>query len=46
MNDVWIAVRSTLRGLLEQVSLADVVANDLPDHVTRLTTDPRAWARR
>jgi hypothetical protein len=26
MKEIWIAVRSTLRGLLEEVSLADVAA--------------------
>jgi Rrf2 family protein len=46
MKDVWIAVRSTLRGLLEQVSLADVAAGNLPDQVSQLTADPRAWAKR
>jgi Rrf2 family protein len=46
MKEVWIAVRSTLRVLLEQVSLADVAAGDLPDHVSQLTADPRAWAKR
>ena len=31
MKDVWIAVRAALRGVLEQVTLADVVAGELPD---------------
>ncbi len=46
MKEVWIAVRSTLRGLLEQISLADIAAGDLPDRVSQLTADPRAWAKR
>jgi Rrf2 family protein len=46
MKEVWVAVRSTLRGLLEEVSLADVAAGRLPDHVAALTADPRAWAKR
>ena len=46
MKEIWIAVRSTLRGLLEDVSLADVAAGTLPDHVAALTADPRAWAKR
>jgi Rrf2 family protein len=46
MKDVWIAVRSTLRNLLEEVSLADVAAGSLPEQVAALTSDPRAWAKR
>jgi Rrf2 family protein len=46
MKDVWIAVRSTLRNLLEEVSLADVAAGQLPEHVAALTADPRAWVKR
>ncbi|MGH2944205.1 MAG: RrF2 family transcriptional regulator [Solirubrobacteraceae bacterium] len=46
MKEIWIAVRSTLRGLLEEVSLADVAAGTLPEHVAQLTSDPRAWAKR
>jgi Rrf2 family protein len=46
MQEIWIAVRSTLRNLLEEVSLADVAAGALPDHVAALTADPRAWAKR
>ena len=46
MKDVWIAVRATLRGLLEEVSLADVAAGELPAQVSQLTGDPRAWAER
>lgn len=46
MREIWIAVRSTLRNLLEQVSLADVASGELPEHVAALTADPRAWAKR
>lgn len=46
MKEIWIAVRATLRGLLEEVTLADVAAGDLPEHVSALTADPRAWAKR
>ena len=46
LKEVWIAVRSTLRNLLEEVSLADVAAGELPEHVTALTADPRAWVKR
>jgi Rrf2 family protein len=43
MRDVWIAVRASLRGVLEQVTLADVVAGELPEHVRALLADDDAW---
>lgn len=46
LQDVWIAVRVNLRAVLEEVTLADVVAGDLPAEVRRLTEDPGAWQRR
>jgi len=44
LADVWIAVRASLRGVLEQVTLADVARNELPGHVRQLAADPDAWA--
>jgi Rrf2 family protein len=44
LRDVWIAVRASLRGVLEQVSLAEVARGELPDHVRELAADPDAWA--
>jgi Rrf2 family protein len=41
--DVWIAVRASLRSVLEAVSLADVASGRLPARVVRLTEDPDAW---
>lgn len=46
LNRVWIAVRASLRGVLEHVTLADLARGDLPDEVTALTGDPDAWAPR
>ncbi|HEX4345318.1 MAG TPA: Rrf2 family transcriptional regulator [Solirubrobacteraceae bacterium] len=46
MRDVWIAVRASLRRVLEEVTLADVAAGGLPASVTALTEDPGAWAKR
>ena len=43
---VWVAVRASLRRVLDEVSLADLVAGDLPDHVRHLADDPDAWANR
>ena len=44
LRDVWVAVRASLRSVLEEVTLADVAKNDLPDAVRRLVADPEAWA--
>jgi Rrf2 family protein len=41
--DVWIAVRASLRSVLEAVTLADVVAGRLPARVARMAGDPEAW---
>jgi Rrf2 family protein len=43
---VWIALRAAVREVLENVSLADLVAGHMPAKVERLTTAPRAWHRR
>ena len=44
LGDVWIAVRASLRSVLERVTLADVARGDLPEHVRALAADPDAWA--
>ncbi len=46
LRDVWIAVRQNLREVLEQVTLADLVAKRLPDDVTALLDEPEAWVAR
>jgi Rrf2 family protein len=43
MKDVWIAVRASLRSVLEHVTLADVVAGTLPEHVKAMLGDEDAW---
>lgn len=44
LQQVWIAVRASLRSVLERTTLADVAANELPDVVRELVSDPEAWA--
>jgi Rrf2 family protein len=44
--EVWIAVRVALRGVLERVTLADLVAGTLPASVSELIGDADAWASR
>jgi Rrf2 family protein len=46
LREVWVAVRASLRAVLEQVTLADLARGELPAHVEQLTRDPAAWARR
>ena len=40
------AVRASLRDVLEKVTLTDVLAGEFPPHVQRLVTDPDAWVAR
>jgi Rrf2 family protein len=43
LSEVWIAVRASLRQVLERVTLADLVEGPLPDPVRELAHDPEAW---
>jgi len=44
LRDVWVAVRASLRGVLENVTLADLARGELPAEVEALASDPDAWA--
>jgi Rrf2 family protein len=46
LRDVWIAVRASLRSVLERVTLADVAAGELPEHVQELVGDRDNWLSR
>jgi Rrf2 family protein len=46
LRDVWVALRASVRAVLEQVTLADVAKGELPPHVTELTQATDAWLRR
>jgi Rrf2 family protein len=43
LRDVWVAVRASLRSVLEQVTLADLARGELPPEVEALAADPDAW---
>ncbi len=43
LREVWVAVRASLRNVLEAVTLADVVTGRLPRSVGKLTENPDAW---
>jgi Rrf2 family protein len=45
LADVWVAVRASLRSVLEEVTLADLASGKLPPTVDKLTRDPDAWRR-
>jgi len=46
LQTVWIALRASLRAVVDEVTLDDVVRGRLPDGVRRLTRSPDAWSRR
>ena len=46
LREVWIAVRANLRAVLEQVTLADLTAGELPEPIRELTDHPDAWVTR
>jgi Rrf2 family protein len=43
LREVWIAVRASLRNVLECVTLAHVARNELPASVESLTAEADAW---
>jgi Rrf2 family protein len=43
LREVWVAVRASLRTVLEEVTLDDLVTGKLPASVSRLTRDKEAW---
>lgn len=46
LRDVWIAVRASLRAVLEETTLADLLAGELPGGVQALVDAPEAWRSR
>jgi len=46
LRQVWIALRASMRDVLEGVTLADLAAGTLPGEITQRTAEPGAWARR
>jgi Rrf2 family protein len=43
LKDVWVALRANMRDVLENASLADIVGNDLPREILKLTDQPESW---
>ncbi len=46
LREVWVAVRANLRNVLENVTVADVAAGELPAEVVALTRAEEAWEGR
>ncbi|WP_051343484.1 RrF2 family transcriptional regulator [Pseudonocardia spinosispora] len=43
LQDVWVAVRASLREILELTTVAQVVDGELPEAVTAYTCQDRSW---
>ena len=46
LRTVWVALRASMRSVVDEITLADVVADRLPTRVRQLTEPPEAWSRR
>ena len=46
LQEVWIALRTNLRAVLEGVTLADLAAAHLPRRVATLAHNPESWVTR
>lgn len=46
LQELWIALRSALRIVLDEVTLAQLLSGDLPPRVRQLVAEPGAWTSR
>jgi len=46
LQEVWVALRASMRDVLEAVTLADLAGGNLPPAVRERTANPDAWQRR
>lgn len=46
LQQVWVAARASLRSVLDEVTLADIVSGHFPRPVAKLLADPAAWKTR
>jgi len=44
LRDVFVALRANIRAVLEEVTLANVAADELPPRVRELLENPEAWS--
>ena len=46
LQDVWVAVRASLRSVLDEVTVGDIVSGKLPVSITKMTEGVDAWRSR
>src|SRR6185437_2821071 len=46
LPQVWVAVRASLRSVLDEISLAQLLSGEFPKHVQKMLTAPDAWLPR
>jgi Rrf2 family protein len=46
LRDVWVAVRASLREVLDETTVQHVLSGELPPHVRKLVDLPEAWQQR
>jgi Rrf2 family protein len=46
LQNVWIALRANIRAVMDEVTLADVISNNLPAKVEELSEPAEAWSSR
>jgi Rrf2 family protein len=46
LQEVWVAARASLRGVLEHVTLAEIASGKLPKRVADAAADPDNWLAR
>jgi Rrf2 family protein len=46
LRTVWVAVRASLRSVLEETTIADIVSGRLPQPVRAYAADPESWTSR
>jgi len=46
LQQLWIALRASLRRVLEGVSIAQLARGQLPREIAKLVADPDAWVKR
>jgi Rrf2 family protein len=46
LQDAWVAVRASLRAVLEHITIEQVATGELSPEVAQLVVDPDAWAAR
>jgi Rrf2 family protein len=46
LPDVWVAMRTALRTVLDETTLEQVLTGNLPEHVKAMSQSPDAWTSR